>query len=159
MTAPGQVPHTHIDIDASEAFFRLTTESIRQFSNEHQLYASISDVIAARTALALEHSRYLDARMISAHLAAVESHGPVTIQLTFEEASVEMIDAMREELSQIISRALSNVDAISILLFDYIAEQESARLATRLGFYGDDAKNYRDILQSHRENVTKMRTH
>lgn len=70
-----------------------------------------------------------------------------------------MIDEMREELSQIISRALSNVDAISILLFDYIAEQESARLATRLGFYGDDAKNYRDILQSHRENVTKMRTH
>lgn len=156
-------PDTHITTDItvkiSEALFRLTTECVRQFSNEQKAYASISQVIDARTRKAVANGRYLDRDMISAHLAAIGSDGPISISLTFEEGSIPLIAELRADVSQIVTRDLSVIDAISVLLFDYIAEQESARLATRLGLRGDEASHYRDMLITHRNNVIKFRRH
>ena len=67
MNAPDTHITTDITVKISEALFRLTTECVRQFSNEQKAYASISQVIDARTRKAVANGRYLDRDMISAH--------------------------------------------------------------------------------------------
>ena len=157
MTTHPQEKRTQLELTSSEGFFRLTTESIRQASNDTYGYLTIGAVVDTRLDHALEHGGHFEAEAILAHLDAVPSTGELLIHLSIEEASVAKLDQLQSILSHNVARKLTDVETISALLFDYILEQESARLATRLGFYGERGDHYRDLLQRSRKNVVQLR--
>lgn len=139
-------------MSVSDGFFRLTTESIRVLSNERQEYVAIGDVVNAHSARMRATSPTHTAKTAGAHLSLIKTDGDIPIQLEILRSSYDNVIASAEILSKTLKSSVRFSDAISILLFDFIAERETMRLAARLGLQGKSAEEYGIALAGSRDN-------
>lgn len=113
--------------EISEHLFRLTSESLRLYSNETLEYQTLGSLIAARSAgkASLDSQ---DDSTLQEHLAVIPTQGSVRIALDVSKDSCDYIESVRAELSVRLRTNLTFCDAVSLLLFDYVVERNSRRL-------------------------------
>lgn len=118
-------------LDISEHLFRLTTESLRLRSNEMQSYQTLDNLVDARTA---DISRLgdRDIATLKEHLVTIPTQGNIRIELTISKTSASGLDQVKDLLSRELQENLTVGDALSVLLFDYVVEQKTARVLETL---------------------------
>ena len=119
--------------DVSEYFFRLTTESLRLYSNETKRYQTLASLVDHIAPSALSTISEHDVETLREHLELVPSKGNIRIHLTATRATAEYLAEITRHLSKVFSSAPTVADAVSVLLFDYVAERNAAQLLKKLG--------------------------
>ncbi|MFS0849764.1 hypothetical protein AB3M93_09910 [Novosphingobium panipatense] len=121
-------------LDVSEYLFRLTTESLRIHSNQTRRYQSLANLVNARaTASAAGAIEQHDVETLRQHLEKVPTKGPIRIYLSISKTSAENLTEAKRRLEKHLGSALTVGDAVSMLLFDYVVEQGTAKLMSRIG--------------------------
>lgn len=146
-----------IDMSVSDSLFRLTTESIRVLSNERHEYVAIGDVVNAHAARMRQTSPTHTPKTAGAHLAIIKTDGDIPIHIEIRRSSYEDVLASAEILSHVLATSVRFADAISVLLFDFIAERETMRLAARLGLRGKSAEEHGIALAGSRDSIEDER--
>lgn len=126
-------------LDISTDLFHLSTESLRLRSNETRRYATLDSLVDSRAA----SSSYSDEHkpdILRKHLSAIPTAGDIRIQLTIQKSSAKGLDEARTRLGQRLGSSMTLADAISVLLFDYVAEKKAAQLLDRIGL-GESNQN------------------
>jgi len=129
-------------LDISESLFRLTTEGVRLRSNETLAYETISSLISHRTAQ-LEGGIRQKSAIIREHLSCIPTDGEIKLRLDICRTSASTLDDIKDMLSQQLGSALTLGDALSILLFDYVAERKAARVLEKIGLDGTNGQQQR----------------
>lgn len=119
-------------LDISEPLFRLTTESVRLRSNETLEYETISSLVSHRTARVVREISQKSAT-IKEHLSWIPTEGVIKLRLDISRTSASSLDEIKEMLSQQLGSNLTLGDALSVLLFDYVAERKAARVLEKVG--------------------------
>ena len=121
-------------LDVSEYLFRLTTESLRIHSNQTRRYQSLGNLVNARaTAGAAGAIEQHDVETLRKHLEKGPTKGPIRIYLSITKTSAESLTEAKRRLEKHLGSALTVGDAISMLLFDYVVEQGTAKLLSKIG--------------------------
>ena len=136
----GAADSQDIILAISEPLFRLTTEGIRLRSNETHNHQSLSSLIADRTSHA-ERIGDHDVTTLKEHLAVIPSDGSIQLTLNISSTSAESLDEVQKLLSRRLDSELTIVDALSLLLFDYVVEQKAARVMEKLDLHDLDPSN------------------
>ncbi|AOH87246.1 hypothetical protein AWL63_24130 (plasmid) [Sphingomonas panacis] len=126
-------------LDISTDFFKLSTESLRLHSNETHRFETLESLINARAA----SGSYKDEHKtdtLRKHLCAIPTEGDIRITLTIRKTSAESLDEARARLCGRLGSDITVADAISVLLFDYVAEKRAGQLLDRIGL-GDSTQN------------------
>lgn len=118
-------------LDISEHLFRLTTESLRIHSNETKAYQTLENLVDARTG-DLSRINDHDTSTLKEHLVTIPTQGNIRIELSISRTSADNLDQVKDLLSKQLNTNLSVGDALSVLLFDYIVEQKTARVLEKL---------------------------
>lgn len=144
-------------LDISTDLFRLSTESVRLRSNETLVYATLESLIDSR-AVSISYSDELKPETLRKHLRVIPTSGDIRITLNISKTSAESLDEARARLGQKLGSNMTLADAISVLLFDYVAEKRAAQLLDRIGLEenlqnGDES----DAGEPHTENVVPLR--
>jgi hypothetical protein len=119
-------------LDISTVLFQLSTESLRLHSNETQRYETLESLIDSR----LTSSSYKDehkAATLRKHLGAVPTAGHVRIHLNILTTSATSLDEACACLALRLGSEVTVGDALSVLLFDYVAEKKAAEVLNRIG--------------------------
>ena len=119
-------------LDVSEYLFRLTTESLRIHSNQTRRYQSLGNLVNARAGAAGAIEQH-DVETLRKHLEKVPTKGPIRIHLSITKTSAESLTEAKRRLEKHLGSALTVGDAISMLLFDYVVEQGTAKLLSKIG--------------------------
>lgn len=144
-------------LDVSEHFFRLTTESLRLHSNETRRLQTLASLVNARAAQS-KMTEMLDAATIRDHLVAIPTRGDIRINLRITRSSADTLAKAKERLTTMLGTSLTMGDALSVLLFDYVAEQKTSVVLQRLDL--DETKEKRgkpSANDSHQENVIRLK--
>lgn len=114
----------------SEPLFRLTAESLRLRTNETNRHQTLGDLVDDRATFA----RNIDHRVetLRDHLEIVPSTGDINISLKITRSSEENLEHAQAVLAERLGRDLTLVDALSVLLFDYMVERKSNDVLTKL---------------------------
>lgn len=114
----------------SEPLFRLTAESLRLRTNETNRHQTLGDLVDDRATFA----RNIDHRVetLRDHLEIVPSTGDINISLKITRSSEENLGHAQAVLAERLGRDLTLVDALSVLLFDYMVERKSNDVLTKL---------------------------
>ncbi|MBP2278482.1 hypothetical protein OVY29_23580 [Sphingopyxis sp. SE2] len=126
-------------LDISTDLFRLSTESLRLRSNETLVYATLESLIDSRAASST-YSDELKPETLRKHLRVVPTSGDIRINLNIRKTSAESLDEARARLGQRLGSNMTLADAISVLLFDYVAEKRAAQVLDRAGL-GENLQN------------------
>lgn len=119
-------------LDISTDLFQLSTESLRLRSNETLKYETLESLIDCRAgsnSFKTEHQP----ETLRKHLCAVPTAGQVRIHLNILTTSAASLDDACASLSQRLGSAVTVGDALSVMLFDYVAEKKAAQLLNRIG--------------------------
>jgi hypothetical protein len=119
-------------LDISIDLFRLTTESLRLHSNETRQYQTLANLVNCRaeTKNCGEEHRPDTLRK---HFHAIPTDGDIHISLDILKTSAESLDQTREHLCRKLGSDMTVGDALSVLLFDYVAERKAAEVLDRMG--------------------------
>jgi hypothetical protein len=119
-------------LDISTGLFQLSTESLRLHSNDtlkYETLESLIDCLAASSNFKSEHQP----DTLRKHLCAVPTVGQVRIYLNILTTSATSLDDACASLSQRLGSAVTVGDALSVMLFDYVAEKKAAQILNRIG--------------------------
>jgi len=141
----------------SEYFFRLTSESIRLFSNRVLRNSTLSEVVEARVGRAPHLPENYNNDDLQTHLRLIPTDGDIELSISILETSAETIDAALPPLRQALGESIRFVEVISMLLFDVIVECNATEVLTKLGLSSDEAKQYRICLKRKASNVVPFR--
>lgn len=124
-------------LDVSEYLFRLTTEGLRLHSNETQRYQSLTSLVEVlagpRAARAIAQH---DTETLREHLKKIPTEGPVRIHLQITKSSEDNLMMAKRKLAEELGADLTVGDAISMLLFNYVVEQNASKLLAKIGIEG-----------------------
>lgn len=120
-----------VTLDISEPLFRLTSEGIRLHSNETLRHQTLSSLIDHRSSLGPKISGH-DSKTLKEHLLSIPSGGSIRLTLNISKTSAQGLDEVKNLLSRRLDSELTVADAISLLLFDYVVEQKTARVMEKL---------------------------
>lgn len=140
-------------LDVSEYYFRLTTESVRLNSNKKLSHCTLSDVVNDRAGRACELAASYDAEHMSEHLRIIPSHGNITFGITILPATAESIDRALASLAHALGKSVQFKDAISLLLHDLVVEANATHVLTKLGLLPQDSADYSVLLKKTPTNV------
>lgn len=121
-----------LELDVSEHLFKLTTESVRLRSNQTKSHGTLADLVTDR----VDSPKKLDDQSpetIREHLSAIPTNGDIRINLLITKSSADGLAELKRRMAEKLGSSLSLGDAISIILFNYIAEQKAADIMQRLG--------------------------
>lgn len=141
------------ELDVSEFYFRLTTESIRLFSNKSLALCGLRQVIEDRASLAAELKDYYAADDMQEHLFVIPTDGDITLKFTILETSASSIDQAATILQEALGRSIEFADALSLIMYDFIVEEAKTEVLTKLGLSSEQAEKYRRILKRTPSNV------
>jgi len=145
------------ELDVSEFYLRLATESIRLFSNKSLALCDIRQVIDGRAATAADLSRYYNASDMQEHLSVIPTDGDVTLRFTILETSATYIEEAAVMLQGAFGRSVEFADALSLILYDLVVEEAKTEVLTKLGLSPEQAERYRRILKKAPSNVIPFR--
>ena len=140
-------------IDVSEFYLRLTTESIRLYSNKIRNIANLRDVIDDRAAVAGLLPQYYTQAEMKEHLSIIPTDGDISLKFTILETSAASLDAAAEMLAETMGLSVAFADALSLLMYDFIVEENKTEVLTKLGLTPEQAEEYRKILKKKPSNV------
>ncbi|MBB5712361.1 hypothetical protein [Sphingomonas xinjiangensis] len=146
-----------ISMQVSKTYFRLITESVRLFSNKMCRFASFSEVIDDRAPSFKEIPDHYEASDLKEHLQIIPTDGEVPISITILETSAASLDGALPTLEKVIGDSVSLASAISLLLFDFIVEENKTEVLTKLGLTSEEAKAYRGAMTRKSSNVIPLR--
>ena len=132
--------------EVSETLFRLATEGVHLRSNETKQFQSLGHLVNARAAEGMSALGSSDVSTLKTHLSRIPTKGPIKISLTISKTSAKSLSEAKERLGKIIGEHLTLCDALSLLLFDYIAQTKADRLIAKA--FGDEASGERDELRN-----------
>lgn len=135
-------------LDISEPLFRLTTEGIRLHSNATFNYQTLSSLIDHRTPHVGKINDH-DTSTLKEHLVSIPSDGNIRIHLNVSKTSAKNLNEVKELLSRQLNSELTLIDALSILLFDYVVEQKTARVMEKLDLNDLDAAERNGFANGH----------
>jgi len=145
------------EIDVSEFYFRLTTESIRLFSNKNRVLSGFQKLVDDRADVAKELLKYYPASDLREHLAVIPTDGEIPLRFSILESSAASIDAAAVMLQQVLDRSIDFADALSLIMYDLIVDEAKTEVLTKLGLSPEQAERYRRILKKPPSNVVPFR--
>ena len=145
------------EIAVSEFYLRLTTESIRLFSNRYLELCDIRQVIDCRATIASELRFYYSASDMHEHLSVIPTDGDILLRFTILETSGAFIDEAAAMLQEELGRSVEFADALSLLMYDLVVEEARTEVLTKLGLSPEQAERYRRILKKAPSNVIPFR--
>lgn len=145
------------DLSISETFFRLVTESIRLFSNKKRKLLSIDDVVNDRSSVVANIKDTYKARSLKEHLRIIPTDGDVGLSLTILDSSSTAIHDAKPDLEEVIGTSLSFASAVSLVLFDFIVEENTTEVINKLGLSVEDAEAFRAAAKRTESNVVPIR--
>lgn len=144
-------------IDVSEFYLRLTTESIRLYSNKIRNIANLRDVIDDRATMASLLPQYYTQAEMKEHLSIIPTDGDISLKFTILETSAASIDAAAEMLAETMGLSVAFADTLSLLMYDFIVEENKTEVLTKLGLTPEQAEEYRKILKKKPSNVIPIK--
>lgn len=136
-----------IDLKISDHYFRLTTEGVRLFSNRERRYTTLNEVVNDRAGLAGSIVKAYEADDLRKHLHFIPADGEVSINLTILETSAASIEHAIPQLTSALGSSVRFAEAVSLLLFDWIAERHSTEIVMKLGLSAEEAELYSQSLR------------
>lgn len=124
-------------LDISVDLFQLSTEGLRLHSNETLKYETLESLVDLR-ATASSYKEEHKPDTLRKHLCAVPTSGDIRVFLNIRDTSAKSLNEARASLSQKLGSDMTVGDALSVLLFDYVAEKKAAQLIDRLGLRDSD---------------------
>lgn len=146
-----------LHLNISEGLFRLVTESIRLFSNRQMKCSSISDVVNERAPVAASISAHYKPKSLQEHLRIIPTEGDVELELTILETSATAINGSIADLEKLIGSSVSFAAAVSLVLFDYVVEENRTEVINKLGLNIGDAAAFREAAKRSDTNVVPFR--
>src|SRR3546814_1777539 len=113
---------------------RMSDWSSDVYSSDLQTLSNLIDHRSSRTEKIGSH----DTRTLKEHLTSIPSDGTIRIRLNISRTSATSLDEVKDLLSRQLDSKLTVADALSFLLFDYVAEQKAAQVMGKLGLSGPD---------------------
>jgi hypothetical protein len=128
-------------LDVSDYLFMLTTECIRRHSNNTKRYQTLASLVNefAPAGVPLEHYSADDLRE---HLRLVPTKGAERIYLTVSTKSADSLIELKRALVERLETSLTVADALSVLLFAFLAESTVAKVVGK--FAGDEPSDMSD---------------
>lgn len=157
MTSETMADERSFMLNISESFFRLMTESVRLFSNKQLRCSNISEVVNERATAADSIGSHYRPNSINEHLRIIPTGGDIGIELTILKTSAAVIDEAIPDLERLIGASLSFASAVSIILFDFIVEENRTEIINKLGLNLEDAEAFRKAANRTATNVISFR--
>lgn len=145
------------DLSISDAFFRLVTESIRLMSNKKRRIVSISDVVDDRSTSASDITTVYKPDSLRKHLRIIPTDGDVGLTIEILDSSSKAIDGSIPDLEKAVGGSLSFASAVSLVLFDFIVEENTTEVINKLGLNLADAEAFRAAAKRTETNVIPIR--
>lgn len=127
--------HPYQTFKISEHLFRLTTESLRLYSNETCQHQTLEHLLVARRRRAARYGDH-DTATLKEHLSVVPTSGIVSITLNPPPSIMQYLNEVRRLYGKRLGVGLTLGDALSLILFDYIVEQKANQLLTAIDVDG-----------------------
>ncbi len=143
-------------LDASTYLFRLATESVRLFSNREGQFATISQVVEARAGVASEIPANYKPDELKKHLKIIPTDGEIPVILEILPTAGDDVEHAIPAISKALSESISFASAISIMLFDYVVEENKTEVLTKLGLTVAEAREYSSLLRGRNDNVVPI---
>lgn len=145
-----------LQLSVSEYFFRLSTESVRLYSNKVLEHTSLGKVIDSRAERANDLADSYDADDMREHLRIIPSDGVVALDFTILATSAASLEKAAALLAEALGRPLVVEDALSLIMFDLVVERNATELFTKLGLTAEEADAYRVCLKRKDTNVIRF---
>lgn len=146
-----------VTIHTSEQLFKLTSEGVRIGSDEAKRHITISELVSDLLAHWRDNALMPSKSIIETHLSIIDPDGEYEVVLTLERSSKGELDNLDAWLAKLTGRCSDLRNACSVLVMSYIADRESARIASRIGIPDDKARLFSDVLRRTRDNVHPVR--
>lgn len=137
-------------LDVSAYYFRLTSESIRLYSNLDYKHVTFSDVVNLRSETVDQIAIRYTSDDMKEHLRIIPTDGDKVLEFTILKTSADNIDDAVIMLEEALGSSVKFADALSLMLYDFVVEANSTEVLTKLGISADEARNYRKILKSNK---------
>ncbi|MEG8221871.1 hypothetical protein OSJ57_14735 [Sphingomonas sp. HH69] len=137
-------------LDVSAYYFRLTSESIRLYSNLDYKHVTFSDVVNSRSETVDQIAIRYTSDDMKEHLRIIPTDGDKVLEFTILKTSADNIDDAVIMLEEALGSSVKFADALSLMLYDFVVEANSTEVLTKLGISADEARNYRKILKSNK---------
>ncbi|WP_242121330.1 hypothetical protein [Sphingomonas lacusdianchii] len=141
------------NLDVSEYYFRLTTESIRLHSNRAFRHSTFREVVDDRAETATDLLDRYEADDMKEHLRIIPSDGDKELRFCILETSAACIDDAIPELEKALGTSVKFADALSLVLYDLVVEANATEVLTKLGLTSEEAEKYRVCLKRPKSNV------
>lgn len=141
----------------SDYYFRLTTESVRLCSNKKCVHQTFKQVVDGRAECAKSLPDYYTADDMREHLSIIPSQGNIELEFTILETSAASIDEATEILKEALGTSVGFSDAVSLLLYDLVVEENKTEVLTKLGLTAEAAARYKKSLKRTKTNVFPIR--
>lgn len=146
-------------LDASTYLFRLATESVRLFSNREGRFATISQVVESRSGLAKDIAERYEPKELKRHLSIIPTDGDIPIILEILPTAGNDVEHAIPAIGKALSESISFASAISIMLFDYVIEENRTEVLTKLGLTVAEAREYSTLFRDRNDNVVPIGGH
>jgi hypothetical protein len=146
-----------LSFHVSEFLFRLTTESVRLFSNRHLRKATIEDVLNDRAAKANDIPFQYRPASLREHLRIIPTEGDVEFEIQILETSANAIGDSIPDLESMLGSSVSFASAVSLVLFDYIVDQNRTEFINKLGLPPEEAEAFKRAAERYTPNVVPFR--
>lgn len=137
-------------LDVSAYYFRLTSESVRLYSNLDYKHVTFSDVVNSRSETVDQIANRYTSDDMKEHLRIIPTDGDKVLEFTILKTSADNIDDAVITLAEALGSSVKFADALSLMLYDFVVEANSTEVLTKLGISADEARNYRKILKSNK---------
>lgn len=141
----------------SQYLFRLATESVRLYSNRTGVFSTLDDTVNGIADRALTIVPEYGEAAIKEHFRIIPTEGTKTLSVTILESNAPSYTMAAEMLASVMSKRMGVIDAVSLALYDLVAEQEVAHLAAKLGIPAEAAAEYRSLIRQSESNVVPFR--
>lgn len=96
-------------------------------------------------------------KSLQEHLRIIPTHGDVSLDLMIMERSAVAIDGSISDFETLIGSSVSFACAVSLVLFDFIVEENRTEVINKLGLSVDDAAAFRAAAKRPATNVILFR--
>lgn len=129
--------HHPIELRVSEFFFRLTTECLRVRSNEVLCPQNVGELVGHLLTLSGKDLPPSEVTVIRDHLETIPSYGDVPLIFALDGAAAGRLANVMQALSGSLGTPVSQADAISVLMLEYIAGKKAVSILQKLGIVSD----------------------
>ncbi|MGF7151628.1 uncharacterized protein (DUF2225 family) [Sphingomonas zeicaulis] len=115
-----------LHIAVSQWFWRMATEAVRIRSNDTYRSEILADVVSEIARVTPEPK--CRTALLRKHFEMIPSAGPIEIELRISSDVADIIENVAVLIENQLGMKASNADAISLLLYDFIASRHTTKI-------------------------------